>query len=533
MSKRQTTNAKRRNPIFLRAAALSRAAAPYRAAAHSRALALGLTSLLVLATLCVSAGGAVAAEDDKSERDRRAQRYEDLSVFTSVLELVRNKYVDDVDEHALLMSAMRGILEGLDPHSSFMNPDAFEDMQVETRGEFQGLGIEISKESGAFIEVVSPIDGTPASRAGIKSRDRITSICPTEKPEEWTEPCRGTTEMTLFDAVSLMRGKRGTSITIYILRDGLDKPQEFEIKRDTVKVASVRGDLVEPDIGHVKISSFQERTGRDVLSRLDDLRTENGGELGGLILDLRDNPGGLLNQAVEVADHWLREGLVVYTQGRDERERTDYNSDDSVLEADYPIVVLVNEGSASASEIVAGALQDHHRAIVLGVTTFGKGSVQTVYPLGGGAGLRLTTALYYTPAGRSIQEVGITPDLVVRQSDSPEAGLPSRRRVREADLEGHFTQQDAAGHESGDDSTSSPPTRILEQDQDPSDESLLSADADEVVAEAGDVQLARAVEVLKSWTYFEDLRRLRGDQAPATEVAEEGATVASADVGND
>ncbi len=271
MSKRQTTNAKRRNPFPLRSAALLRAASLSRAAALPRAAALGLTSLLVLAVFCVSAGGAAAAEGDKAERDRRAQRYEDLSVFTSVLELVRNNYVDDIDEHALLMSAMRGILEGLDPHSSFMNPDAFKDMQVETRGEFQGLGIEISKESGAFIEVVSPIDGTPASRAGIQSRDRITSICPTEKPEEWTEPCRGTTEMTLFDAVSLMRGKRGTTITIYVLREGLDKPQKFEIKRDTVKVASVRGDLVEPGIGHVKISSFQERTGRDVLRRLDDL----------------------------------------------------------------------------------------------------------------------------------------------------------------------------------------------------------------------------------------------------------------------
>ena len=345
--------------------------------------------------------------------------------------------------------------------------------------------------------------------------------------------------MTLFDAVSLMRGKRGTTITIYVLREGLDKPQKFEIKRDTVKVASVRGDLVEPGIGHVKISSFQERTGRDVLGRLDDLRTENDGELGGLILDLRDNPGGLLNQAVEVADRWLREGLVVYTQGRDERERTEYNSGDSVLEADYPVVVLVNEGSASASEIVAGALQDHHRAIVLGVTTFGKGSVQTVYPLDGGAGLRLTTALYYTPAGRSIQEVGITPDLVVRQRDSAEGGLPSRRRVREADLEGHFTQQDAAGHEGGESSTSSPPTRILEHDQDPSNESLQPSDADadadaaDAAAEASDVQLARAVEVLKSWTYFEDLRRMRGDDVPAADEAKDAATVASADVGND
>lgn len=471
------------------------------------------------AVLLLASSPAVADE----ERDRRAQRYEDLAVFTSVLELVRSNYVEEVDEHKLLLAAMRGILEDLDPHSAFMNPEAFEDMQVETRGEFQGLGIEISKETGAFIEVVAPIDGTPASRAGIEARDRITSICPTETPEDWTEPCRGTTEMTLFEAVSLMRGKRGTSITIYILREGMNEPRRFDIKRDTVKVASVRAELVEPGIGHLRITSFQERTGRDVRARLEDLREENDGPLAGLVLDLRDNPGGLLNQAVEVADQWLRDGLVVYTQGRDERERTEYSSADAVVEPDYPIVVLVNEGSASASEIVAGALQDHHRAIVVGVTTFGKGSVQTVYPLDGGAGLRLTTALYYTPAGRSIQEVGIIPDLVVRRGDAGGEGLPKRRRMREKDLQGHFTQQDATQLEGG---GTAPPERILEQDQDgdaedSGDEAPAAPTPDDV-----DVQLDRAVEVLKSWTYFEDLRRLREQYERE---ALEGATVAAAE----
>ena len=475
--------------------------------------------------------------EEKAERARRAQRYEDLSLFTSVLELVRGSYVEDVDEHALLMSAMRGLLEDLDPHSSFMGPEAFDDMQVETKGEFHGLGIEISKENGAFIEVVSPIDGTPAERAGIRSGDRITSICPTEKPEDWTTPCRGTTEMTLFEAVSVMRGKRGTSISIYVLRKGMTEPKLFEIKRDTVKVASVRSNLVEAGIGYLKISSFQERTGQDVSKRLRKLEEENSGELRGLVLDLRDNPGGLLNQAVAVADHWLGDGLVVYTQGRDESQRIEFNSSESLLEASYPIVVLVNEGSASASEIVAGALQDHHRAIVLGVTTFGKGSVQTVYPLEGGAGLRLTTALYYTPAGRSIQEVGITPDVVVKRGDAAQLGMPgNRRRVREKDLDGHFTQQEASGLEDG----SVPPERILEHEagasrdeQSEDDSSAEPGAGDGVAEESVDVQLARAVEVLKSWNYFEELRQLREESTPAADPATVAAAGAAVGVKED
>jgi len=471
---------------------------------------LGLATAIVLI-------GVVGQAASSAQSAGEAQRYEDLSMFASVLELVRNNYVEDVDEHALLMSAMRGILEDLDPHSAFMNPDAFTDMQVETKGEFQGLGIEISKQAGEFIEVVSPIDGTPAMRAGIEARDRITSICPTEVPEDWTEECRGTLEMTLFEAVSLMRGRKGTSIGIFILRQGMSEPKRFEIKRDTVKVASVNSKLLQPGIGHLGIVSFQERTARDMRARLADLESENEGPLDGLVLDLRNNPGGLLNQAVEVADEWLRDGLVVYTQGRDASQRTEYRATSVEDVADYPIVVLVNEGSASASEIVAGALQDHHRAIVLGVPTFGKGSVQTVYPLDGGAGLRLTTALYYTPAGRSIQEVGITPDLEVAQSDDPVLGFPERRRVREKDLDGHFTQQDAAGDPSSDGPTE---RRFGSEDDatDATDDAGDSEDAEEAADIAKpkrvDVQLARAIEVLKSWTYFDDLRRLRKDSEP-------------------
>jgi len=502
------------------------------------------TSLVFGVAIVVAAASLVGrAASSGDERRAQAQRYEDLSLFTSVLELVRSHYVEEVDEHELLMSAMRGILEDLDPHSAFMNPEAFEDMQVETRGEFHGLGIEISKEQGAFIEVVAPIDGTPAKRAGIQARDRITSICPTEPPEDWKTECRGTTEMTIFEAVTLMRGRKGTSIAIYVLREGMTEPQRFEIVRDTVQVASVRARLIEPGYGHVQVASFQERTSADVRERLAELREQNGGPLAGLVLDLRDNPGGLLNQAVEIADLWLREGLVVYTQGRDESQRVEYASSDRVVEPDYPLVVLVNEGSASASEIVAGALQDHHRAMVLGVSTFGKGSVQTVYPLEGGAGLRLTTALYYTPSGRSIQEVGITPDFVVQRTDLASVGFPDRRlRMRERDLLGHFTQQDATGLENG---AGVPPTRILEQDQatpDPQQGSSGEAgkgegggeDAEDASATSGDgsqetppdVQLTRALEVLKSWAYFRDLQQLRDE--PDSSDREPGA-IASVD----
>ncbi|MEE8166196.1 MAG: S41 family peptidase, partial [Myxococcota bacterium] len=356
------------------------------------------------------------------------------------------------------------------------------------------------------------------------ARERITSICPTEKPEDWDEECRGTMEMTLFEAVSYMRGRRGTPITIYILREGMSEPKRFEITRDTVKVASVRARMLEPRYGYIKVSSFQERTGGDVRERLEELREAGGGvALSGLVLDLRDNPGGLLNQAVEVADQWLKDGLVVYTQGRDETQRIEYNATSRIVESDYPVVVLVNEGSASASEIVAGALQDHHRAIVLGVSTFGKGSVQTVYPLEGGAGLRLTTALYYTPSGRSIQEVGIRPDLEVRRGDAVSLGFPKRRRLRERDLEGHFTQREASGIEGGGDA----PVRVLEDEPETSSEEAPEdpSAAPEHAAEAEepeDVQLARALEVLKSWRYFEELRKLQQDspsENPASQVA--------------
>ncbi len=420
----------------------------------------------------VGAVGSVAA----------STRYDDLSLFTNVLNLVRRNYVEDVEERTLIHGAVQGMLQELDPHSAFLEPEAYKAMQVDTKGEFHGLGIEITKRKDGFIEVVAPIDGTPAQRAGIKARDQITAICPTVVPESWDEECRSTKNMTLFEAVSLMRGKKGSTITIDIFREGFDSPEAFAITRDVVKVQSASGRMLEPGYAYVRIRAFQERTIHDLREVLEELHEKAPDGFEGLVIDVRDNPGGLLDQAVKVADSWLSEGLVVYTKGRVDTQLQEFRAHESGTEPGYPIVVLVNEGTASASEIVAGALQDHHRALVVGVETFGKGSVQTVYPLENQAGLRLTTALYYTPGGRSIQEVGITPDIPVKPVQVVAAAGDAPRRLREADLEGHFTHGDAEPEVAG----SELATGEFESEE--------------------DVQLARAVEVLKSWTYFERLR---------------------------
>lgn len=444
---------------------------------------------------------------------RAAVRYDDIALFASVLDLVRRNYVEPVDEHELMESALHGLLLELDPHSAFMSRDAYDEMQVDTRGEFHGLGIEITKTQGGYIEVVSPIDGTPAFRAGIKPHDQITAICPTEVPEEWDEEetCRNTKDMSLIEAVSLMRGRKGTEITIDIFREGFEKPRPFAIRRDVVHVASVEGRMLEPGYGLLHVRAFQERTGEDLGEILEQLHEEAPDGLRGLVLDLRDNPGGLLNQAVGVSDLWLSDGLIVYTQGREESQRQEYQARGAPVEPDYPMVVLVNAGSASASEIVAGALQDHDRALVLGAPTFGKGSVQTVYPLDGGAGLRLTTALYYTPSGRSIQEVGIEPDIEI--TPSVQGAVSVERRVRERDLRGHFTHEDAAP-EDGD-----LPLEIPEPaESDPKGQTDDAAD--QPSDELGDVVLDRALEVLKSWTYFERLSERRASRDPRAEAAE-------------
>jgi carboxyl-terminal processing protease len=443
--------------------------------------------LLTFLAGVVAAGVAPALISSVSHS--KASRYDDLSLFTNVLTLVRGNYVEPIEDSELIRGAVRGMLDQLDPHSSFLDVEAYEEMQVDTKGEFHGLGIEISKQKDGFIEVISPIEGTPADRAGIQARDLIVKICPTEIPEGWEEDCRPTKDMTLFEAVSLMRGKRGTEITIHIYRDAFEEPQPFKVIRDVVKVVSVSGKLLEPGYAYVRVRAFQESSVEELERALAEIHAEAGAPFEGLVLDLRDNPGGLLDQAVRIADLWLSDGLIVYTKGRREDQRQDFLAHDDATEPDYPIAVLVNGGSASASEIVAGALQDQRRALVVGKDTFGKGSVQTVFPLEGDHGLRLTTALYYTPSGRSIQEVGIKPDIEVARVDEFARAKP-RRRMREADLERHFTQGDAD------------PDSVVETE----DEKAAGEELEAAAEEAADQQLDRAVEVLKSWTYFEHLR---------------------------
>ncbi|MCH2556179.1 MAG: S41 family peptidase [Alcanivorax sp.] len=348
----------------------------------------------------------------------------ELRAFAEVLERVRGAYVQEVDEKELIQAAIRGMLMELDPHSAYLSPDQFEDLQSSTTGEFGGLGLEVTMEDG-FVKVVAPIDDSPASRAGLQAGDLILKIDDTF-----------TKGIGLADAVELMRGEAGTEVNLSVLSEGDEKPRTVTLKRDRIQVESVKSELLEPGYGYLRISQFQSRTGQDAQRALEKMASD--GQLHGLILDLRNNPGGVLGGAVEVADLFLNRGLIVYTQGRDPQSRNDYNATPGDLLGGLPLVVLVNGGSASASEIVAGALQDQGRAVVVGTRTFGKGSVQTVLPISGDAALKLTTARYYTPDGRSIQADGIHPDIPVEVSS---VELLRENRPRESDLPHHLLNQ--------------------------------------------------------------------------------------------
>lgn len=348
---------------------------------------------------------------------------DEIRQLAQVIDRIKRAYVDEVDDEKLIQDAIDGMLSGLDPHSAYLTPDDFSDLQEGTTGRFGGLGIEVQMEEGA-VRVVSPIDDTPADRAGVRAGDLITRLD--------GESVQG---MNLNQAVDIMRGEPGTEITLTIRRGTEGTPIEITIERAIIQVTSIRSRMLESGIGMVRISSFQQNTGRDLADEIDKLREENGEELSGLILDMRNNPGGLLSSSINVADVFLPDKLVVYTESRLPESAQRYQSRRATPAADIPMVVLVNGGSASASEIVAGALQDHGRAVIMGTQSFGKGSVQTVLPLEGNSALKLTTARYYTPAGQSIQATGITPDLMVHQGRFAVDDMPLRR---ERDLRGHL-----------------------------------------------------------------------------------------------
>ncbi len=365
----------------------------------------------------------LTATKEKSADDNNI--YKNIELFTKVLSIVKKDYVDKKTYKDLIYGAINGMLSSLDPHSSFLDPDNFKEMQVETTGEFGGLGIEITIKNG-ILTVVSPIEDTPAFKAGVKAGDKIIKI-----------NGESTKNMTLMEAVKKLRGKKGTKVTISIFREGLKKLKDITIVRDIIKIQSVKSKMYENNIGYIRITQFQERTASSIIKALNKFKKEFG-TIKGIILDLRNNPGGLLSQAVKVSDIFLKKGKIVYTKGRVPNSQMEFYAHNDGTEGNYPMVVLVNGGSASASEIVSGALQDHKRAIILGTQTFGKGSVQTIIPLNDGSAIRLTTAKYYTPSGTSIQAKGITPDLIVKQRIITEDNKTDSFFLREKDLKGHF-----------------------------------------------------------------------------------------------
>lgn len=412
--------------------------------------------------------------------EAKGSDYESIELFTDVMSIIKKSYVEEVDTKKLVYGAINGMLSSLDPHSSFMTPETYKEMKIDTKGAFGGLGIEISVKEGV-LTVISPIEDTPAFKAGIKAGDMILKI-----DDKFTK------DLNINDAVKRMRGQKGSKVILTIMRNGFDKPKEFPLVRDVIQVKSVRFNLMDGGYGYVRIAQFQEKTDDDLAKALKSMKDEYKNELNGLVLDLRNDPGGLLDQAVKVADHFVQDGqMIVYTEGREKDSKMQFTARKGGKEPNYPIVVVINGGSASASEIVAGALQDHRRAIILGTQSFGKGSVQTIIPLSDDSGLRLTTARYYTPKGRSIQAKGITPDITVEAAElSKAAGKNDSMHLREKDLENHFESDEKSGEtgvkkdekkiDKKDDKTEKVPQKL--------EENLKN-----------DYQVLRALDLLKGW----------------------------------
>lgn len=433
-------------------------------------LGLGLMLGVMLAI-----GQGVLAEKENSRQSLQSIPLEDIRSLSEVFGKVKQNYVEEVEDKELLENAIRGLLSGLDPHSAYLDKDAFTELREGTSGEFGGLGIVVGMKDG-FVNVISPIDDTPAERAGVKSGDLIIRL---DK--------KNVKGMSLEDAVSIMRGKPKTDILLTIVREGADKPLKIKITRDIIKIQSVRSKTLENGFGYIRVSAFQERTGSDLRKAISKLKKANNKKIKGLVLDLRNNPGGLLSAAVEVSDAFLEGGTVVSIKGRDISNTTTYSAKGLDLINEAPIVVLINGGSASASEIVAGALQDHKRAIIMGTLSFGKASVQTVVPLGNGSALKLTTARYYTPSGSSIQAKGITPDIVlddVQVSKKEDNGF---KQTKEKDLSRHLKNGEA------------------EVDEENGKES--KAEKDKLVLAKDDYALYEALNLLKGLSLAKEIQR--------------------------
>ncbi|MFQ5934995.1 MAG: S41 family peptidase [Acidiferrobacterales bacterium] len=386
-------------------------------------------TLLLLLGIFIGTGvtieTAVLAERAASISNATTLPYDELKTFTEVFSRIKSDYVEDVDDKKLLEDAIEGMLAGLDPHSSYLDPQGYKEVRIGTEGQFGGLGIEVTMENG-FVKVVAPIEDTPAARAGLESGDLIVRL-----------DDKAVKGMTLTEAVKLMRGKPGSEITLTIIREGENKPFKVTVTRAVIKIQSVKSRLLEPGYGYLRITQFQATTGTNLKNAIRKLEKENNDKLKGVVLDLRNNPGGVLNAAVAISDTFLSEGIIVYTEGRVPDSKLKFTATPNEVLDGAPIIVLVNGGSASASEIVAGALQDNGRAIVMGTKTFGKGSVQTIMPMSNGAALKLTTARYFTPSGRSIQATGIEPDIIMEQATLKRSEA-ERERLKEADLSGHL-----------------------------------------------------------------------------------------------
>jgi carboxyl-terminal processing protease len=394
-----------------------------------------------------------------------------LRNFSDIFSRIKSDYVEDVEDEVLLEHAIRGMLSGLDPHSTYLSPDEYNELRIGTSGEFGGLGIQVGMEDG-FVKVISPIDDTPAYKAGLQAGDLIIRLD--------DKTVKG---MTLNEAVKVMRGKPGTDIELTVVREGNDKPLNFVVTRDIIKVKSVKNRLLDPGYGYIRISNFQSRTAPQLLEAINDLKEENQASLKGLVLDLRNNPGGVLNAAAEVSDLFIDKGKLVYTEGRIDNSHYEYNAKPGDILDGAPVVVLINGGSASASEIVAGALQDHKRAIVMGSKSFGKGSVQTIQELRSGGAVKITTARYFTPNGRSIQGAGITPDIVLDKYKVTSADDESFGNIKEADLSNHISN----------------PTMTEEEIQKSKDDKKSEGDG---VLATEDYQLHEALLLLKGLAIF-------------------------------